>query len=152
MATVEQTMMKVQRFLTGPMGLKISLSDEEIQVRFNNISTAVNISVNDWGKTDDGDSESLVHIWATVLHDVTPTPALFEWVAKEGGAQWFGNVRAIEGPAGSGKVSLIMAHTLLGDFLDQRELEAAMLGVLHSADKLDDELKERFGGKRWADD
>lgn len=152
MATVEQTTMKVQRLLTGPMGLKVSLDGESIQIQFSGSSTAVNLLVREWGKTKEGDPETLVQIWATVLRDVAPSPELFEWAAREGGGYFFGHVRVVDGEPGSGKLRLVMAHTLLGDFLDQRELEAAMYGVLTSADELDDKLKERFGGKRWSDE
>ena len=34
MATVEQTMMKVQRILTGPMGLKVMLESDRFRVNF----------------------------------------------------------------------------------------------------------------------
>jgi hypothetical protein len=50
-----------------------------------------------------------------------------------------------------GLVGLLMSHTLLGDYLDEKELETAMWGVLGAADTWDDELQQKFGGKRWAD-
>lgn len=152
LATTEQTMMKVQRLLTGPLGLHISLNAENIQVRFNDSSTAINLSVKDWGVNKEGEPETLVYLWAPVLREVRPSPEVFEWIAREGGTFWFGHVRAVDGPAGTGTVTLIMEHTLLGDFLDARELEAALYGIIGSADRMDDELKERFGGKRWTDD
>ena len=49
MATVEQTMMKVQRILTGPMGLRLNLAGDRINVRFDGASTAVDVRVMDWG-------------------------------------------------------------------------------------------------------
>lgn len=151
MATTEQTWAKVQRLLTGPLGLNISMGSDNIQVRFADTSTAVNINVKDWGTNREGDPETLVQIWAPVLRDVRPSPEVYEWIAREGGSYFFGHVRAVDGPE-AGTVVLIMSHTLLGDFLDARELEAALYGILGSADQLDDTLKERFGGKRWSDD
>ena len=50
-----------------------------------------------------------------------------------------------------GKLFLLMSHTLLGDYLDEAELSGALFAMLGTADKLDDELKEKFGGKRLAD-
>ena len=47
--------------------------------------------------------------------------------------------------------NLIFSHTLLGDFLDQPELETAMWGLLSVADRWDDELQPKFGGKRSSD-
>ncbi len=42
-------------------------------------------------------------------------------------------------------------HTLLGDYLDEEELHNAVGAVVTTADRLDDELQSRFGGKRSED-
>lgn len=151
MATVEQTMMKVQRLLTGPMGLKVTVGADGFQVGFKDVSTVINIRVKDWGTNGEGDPETLVLLWAPILQGVRPSPELFEWVAREGGKKWFGHIE-VHNEGDSGLVLLVMSHTLLGDFLDERELEAAFKTLLLSADTLDDELQKQFGGKRWADD
>lgn len=149
MATVEQTMMKVQRILTGPMDLRVTLDKDAFVVRFTDASTSVRLRVHDWGKDKDGEPQSLVLITSLILLDVTPTPALFEWVARNGGSRWFGHIEVFE--CQNGLVGLLMSHTLLGDFLDEKELSVAMYGVLGAADTWDDELQAKFGGKRWAD-
>ena len=151
MATVDATMMKVQRLLTGPLGLKIQLQGELIMVFFQNRSTHVNMRVVDWGKTQDGEPRSLVHISAPVLREVTPSPELFKWVATEGTKFWFGHMQLFDDQRNPGKMIMMMAHTLLGDFLDEAELASAMFAVLGSADEWDDKLKEKFGGKRGVD-
>lgn len=150
MATVEQTMMKVQRILTGPMKLQVGLSGDGYSVRFQDTSTVVNLKVHDWGKDAAGESRSLVVISSMILRDVKPSPGLFEWVAREGGSKWFGHIE-VHNDGDSGNVMLIMSHTLLGDTLDEQELQSAMWTVLASADQWDDVLKEKFGGKRWSD-
>lgn len=147
MATVEQTMMKVQRILTGPMGLKVMLEGDRFRVSFHDASTYLTILVRDWGTSDDGEPRTVVLVTAPILWGVTPGPELFEWVAREGGARWFGHVEVHDSGV-EGKVDLIYSHTLLGDFLDRPELEAAMWGLLAAADTWDDELQPRFGGKR----
>ena len=152
MATVEQTMMKVQRLLTGPMGLRIQLAGDTITVAFSDSSTAVHLRVIDGGQNDEGDTRTFVRITSPILRSVRPSPELFEWVAKEAGYNWFGHVAVSDDTNEPGKLFVMMIHTLLGDFLDEGELEAAMFGVLSSADHWDDELKKRFGGKRWADE
>ena len=151
MADVDTTMMKVQRILTGPMGLRINLQGNMITVTFTDVSTRINISVQDWGTNKDGDPASLVRMSAPILWEVDPSPVLFEWVAKEGGNYFFGHVTAHDDSSAPGKLFLMMSHTLLGDYLDEEELSSAMYAMLGSADKLDDELKGRFGGKRLAD-
>ena len=149
MANVDQTMMKVQRILTGPMGLRISLQGNTIGVTFTDVSTRVNVSVHDWGTNKDGDPTSLVQISSPILWEVDPSPGLFEWIAKQ--SYYFGHVSAHDDASSPGKLFLVMSHTLLGDYLDEEELSSAMYAVLGTADKLDDELKQRFGGKRLAD-
>jgi hypothetical protein len=44
-----------------------------------------------------------------------------------------------------------MSHTLLGDYLDEKELVAGLWSVLGAADSWDDELQPRFGGRRMID-
>jgi hypothetical protein len=150
-ADVDQTMMKVQRLLTGPMGLRIHLEGNTIGVQFSDVSTRVNLAVQEWGTNKDGDPCSLVRISCPILWEVPPSPALYEWVAREGGSFLFGHVSAHPDSTSEGKLFLVMSHTLLGDYLDEEELSSALWAVLAAADKLDDELKGRFGGKRLAD-
>ena len=151
MADVDHTMMKVQRLLTGPMGLRIQLEGNTITVVFSDVSTRVNVAVQEWGTNKEGDPQSLVRLSCPILWEVDPTPALYEWIAREGGAYIFGHVAAYDDVSTPGKLFLVMTHTLLGDYLDEEELSSALWAILASADKLDDELKGRFGGKRLAD-
>lgn len=151
MATVDQTMMKVQRLLTGPMGLKIQLQGDTIGVQFTDSSTQVHIRIIDWGKSKDGEPRSLVRISSPILRGVKPMPALYEYIAREAPRLWFGNIAVWDDEETKGLLSLTLGHTLLGDYLDEDELKSAMFGVLNSADELDDVLQKRFGGKRWVD-
>lgn len=150
MATVEQTMMKVQRILTGPMGLKVMLDGDRFRVTFQDASTALSILVKELGSDDEGNPRTVVLVTAPILWGVTPTPELFEWVAREGGSRWFGHVE-VHDSSEAGKVDLMFSHTLLGDFLDQGELETAMWALLSTADTWDDQLLPRFGGRRTTD-
>lgn len=143
-------MMKVQRILTGPMGLRVTLGQNRFTVQFTDMSTAVHLTLHDWGKDDEGEPRTLVIITALLLWEVKVTPALFEWVARSGGSRLFGHVELVDCDD-PGKVNLWMTHTLLGDYLDEKELETAMYAVLYTADAWDDELQQRFGGKRWAE-
>jgi hypothetical protein len=147
MATVEQTMMKVQRILTGPMDLQVTLSKDVFIVRFKDVSTAVHIRVQDWAKDREGNPQTLVLISALILRGVKPNPALYEWVARNGGSRWFGHVEVYDDEE-PGTVYLMMSHTLLGDYLDEKELDTAIGSVLTCADEWDDELQKMFGGKR----
>jgi adenylate cyclase len=147
MATVEQTMMKVQRIMTGPMGLQVMVQDDRFRVTFQDTSTFLTLRVVEWGKDDDGQPRTVVLVTAPILNHVDPTPELFEWVARTGGSRWFGHVE-VHDAGDSGLVNLIFSHTLLGDYLDQPELETAMWGILSVANSWDEELQQKFGGKR----
>jgi hypothetical protein len=150
-ADVDTTMMKVQRLLTGPMGLRVTLQGNSISVSFTDASTRVNVGVQEWGKNKDGDPSSVVQLSCPILWGVEPAPALYEWIARQGGSYYFGHVVAYDDNSAPGKVFLMMSHTLLGDYLDEGELSATLYAMLGTADRLDDELKEKFGGKRLAD-
>lgn len=125
MATVEQTTMKVQRLLTGPLGLKIGLERDIFSIVFSDLSTSVQIRIHEWVKDQEGEPQNLVLISSLILKDVRPSAALFEWV--------------------------IFSHTLLGDYLDEKELGHGVFGILQGANEWDDELQKKFGGKRWVD-
>jgi hypothetical protein len=151
MATVEQTMMKVQRLLTGPMGLRITLApNDSFWVTFSDSSASLQVRVRDGGKDREGEQRTMVLISSLIIRDVKPTPALFEWVARNGGSKWFGHIEVYDDKE-PGTVYLLMSHTLLGDYLDQKELEGGMWTVLNAADAWDDELQKQFGGKRSSD-
>ena len=50
-----------------------------------------------------------------------------------------------------GKFTLWLTHSLLGDYLDIEELKSAVATMANTADRLDDELKAKFGGERYDD-
>lgn len=151
MATVEETMMKVQRILTGPMDLQVTLRQDTFGLRFADSSTAVLIRVQEWGKDADGDPRTVVVISSLILQGVKPSTELFEWVARNGGSRLFGHIEVYDDEE-PGTVYLVMSHTLLGDYLDEKELETAIMSVLIAADGWDEELQQKFGGKRQIDE
>lgn len=151
MPTVEETMMKVQRILTGALGLQVTLRQDTFGLRFADSTTAVLIRVQDWGKDAEGEQRTVVVISSLILQGVKPTPELYEWVARHGGSKLFGHVEVYDDEE-PGTVYLVMSHTLLGDYLDEKELESGIMSVLFAADGWDEELQQRFGGKRQIDD
>lgn len=151
MATVEGTKARVKQLLTDGMGLRISPSGDAFCVDFTDASTRVRITVKDWLQGRDGESQTVVLVEALVLQGVRPSPALFEWVGREGGSKPFGHIKVHDDRHEPGTVFLLMSHTLLGEYLDQQELETAMWGVLFAADSWDDELRRQFGGRRAKD-
>jgi hypothetical protein len=93
----------------------------------------------------EGDQKTFVRLTCPIVFDVQPSAELFEHVAKTGGHYIFGNV--FVGEASDGSVTLLMQHTLLGDYLDDQELIQAVIAMLGSANEIDDELAARFGGR-----
>lgn len=151
MATIDQTMMKVQRILTGPMNLKIQLQGELIGVVFTDSTTVVSLRMLDFGKTKDGEPRTVVRVFAPILRGVPPTPALYEYLARETPRTWFGSIVVDEDKMTPGTVILTFGHSLLGDYLDEQELSVTLYHVHAFANSIDDQLQQRFGGKRLAD-
>lgn len=90
-----------------------------------------------------------VEISATLIEDAPRTPALYQWVSVEGQKYPFGGAR-IE-LLDSGKCSISYQYSLAGDTLDSGELKWAVMNAAYLADRMDDELRERFGGARFLD-
>jgi len=151
MAEVDEVMLKVQRILTGALKLSVTLRDDHFLVGFSDASTTVMIRVLGWNQDDAGNGETAVVLSAPILIDAPASSELFEWVARNGGSRLFGHVEVSDGNA-DGLVHLTMSHTLLGDYIDSKELEHGLYSVLSSADEWDDELKEKFGGRRFSED
>ena len=122
-------------------GLRITLIDGGFQVPFD--STAVNINVLAQ------ESRTLVQLYVPLLRQLPPSPQLFEYVATEGQAYFFGHCRYIRDIDGG---LLVFEHTLLGDYLDADELHSAVAALASTGNDLDDDLQKRFGGKRFVDD
>ena len=97
----------------------------------------------------DDDSAKIV-VYSPFLFKVVPSPELFEWVALNGGGYHFGYITAVE--IDDGSITLAFKYSLLGNYLDEAELVNAILAVMTSANKIDDELKAKFGGEMYHED
>ena len=91
-----------------------------------------------------------VSLRAPILFDVPVSDDLFRWVATEGATLVFGNAHLNLDESGT-TADLYYGNTILGDFLDEQELNIAVAAVGFTADRLDDELLPRFGGRRGSD-
>lgn len=97
------------------------------------------------------DERTSVVLYALMNQNVPATPELFKWVATNTDEYMFGHIglHMLEGD--DPKCNLVFSHTLLGDYLDPEELRSAIGAVANTANRLDDEVQNRFGGERWAD-
>lgn len=91
---------------------------------------------------------SWVVITIPVLVGLQETPELLDFVAHDDD-YIFGHLYLERWEEGT---TLMFGHSLLADYLDEAELGHAVGGMITSADRLDDELKGRFGGHRFHED
>lgn len=145
MPTAEQVRNKVLRMMANNFEVKVD-DDGDIVVRHE--SAICWVSVSGWHEQEG--RNTIVRVRAPILWEVPITPAVYQWVATEGQGYLFGAVRvALEQGKSTG--NLWFTHTLLGDNLDEPELETTVVCVLGDANRLDDELQKKFGGKRTTD-
>jgi hypothetical protein len=135
---------KVQRYLSDLVGPLQLTATGDFSFQFGSARVFVNCTA--FG--DAGDT--VVRVTAPVLFECKPSPDLYEHVATHADDYLFGHLSVQ--PQHDGTVSVMFTHILLGDFLDPEELKRAVGGVVTTADQIDDELKARFGGKRFHDD
>ena len=139
---VNQVKQRVQTFLPRQWNTELK-QDGGWMCRFD--STVVHINV----RTIEGSDATYVVVWAPILWNVPYTTEVADFVARES-RYFFGHV-FIDDDDEPGTVKIIFEHSLLGDYLDEAEIHYAVGAVGNTANRLDDELKARFGGKRQID-
>lgn len=142
MPSVSQTRTVVRRFLSR-LGTVDVGKDEIFSMR--NGSTRVFVAVEDFG-----DGDTWIRIFCPVLTGVSPSPELFEYVALNAGNYRYGTVSAEK--ESDGAIRLLLTHGILGTYLDPEELRIAVALLADSADTIDDQLKQMFGGVRFHED
>lgn len=135
---------KVQRFLADMVGGLQLTATGDFTFQFGSARVFINCA--SFGPAGD----TLVRVTAPVLFECKPSPELYEHIATHSDDYLFGHLSAQTQQDGT--VAVMFTHILLGDFLDPEELKRAVGGVVSTADQIDDELKTRFGGKRFHDD
>jgi len=90
--------------------------------------------------------QTLVKIVALVNRDSPSFDALSGYLAGENLKLIFGKF-SVQPEARM----VFYEHTLLGDFLNRKELEVAIQAIASTADKYDDELQAKFGGKKFGE-
>jgi hypothetical protein len=103
-------------------------------------SAVAHVSVDPWGERD-----ATVTVRAYVVTDVEPTPDLLHFLLRQ-------NDRMRYGAFGLDKDNdVFFEHSVLGSTLDKEELMASVMAVLNTADRYDDEIRQRWGGRRALD-
>lgn len=92
------------------------------------------------------EGQTLVKIVALVNRDAARGDDLAKYLIEE-------NLKLIFGKFSLEPVSrmVFFEHTLLGDFLNRKELEIAVQAIASTADRYDDEIQTKFGGKKFGE-
>jgi hypothetical protein len=132
----------VASMLAGIVG-RVEL-DADGDLSFPHESTRIHVGVRAFGE-----GSHVVNVYAITNVDVALSPELYRYVATHGSDWVFGHLALIEGEDGKGL--LIFRETLLADYLDAGELQTAVVMVAITADQVDDQIKEQFGGRLATD-
>lgn len=141
MATVAETKERVQTYLTRHAPVSID-SDGDLSVSMGSARVFVRV------REHPGGDATVVDCWSIVLAEAPVTADLYEFVATQSDGFIFGHLSLhVDDASNTGMV--LLSHRLLGDYLDEDELMYAVGGLVGSADSIDDDLKNRFGGRRF---
>lgn len=132
---------KVEQLLLDK-DIKLQVSKDSISIPYE--STRVFVLISPFG-----DDHSVVNLRGVVGIDVPISDELKCWVADKSAAFLFGHPAYFEM---DGKAVVEFRHNLLADFLDPDELLTAVACVANTANDLDDEVHEKFGGRRFTDE
>lgn len=147
MATRQQITEHVEQILTNNFRDVEMYAAEGFTLRQGSARAFIEIEA-----TDDSlaHAPAFVRITVPLLQQVTETQELHRHIAFNAGSNRYGSL-ALRSDSEHGTCIYFM-HTLLGNYLDDDELGYAVSEMLAAADDLDDELQQKFGGKRFHED
>lgn len=145
MSAVENTRNKVQRILTQLGRVEID-KDGDFVLRHESAVVFVRVIK---GFGDDG---TLVRFTCPLLLNVPLTPDVFKWVAVEGQDFKIGSCAVWMEADNSKTGTLIFSYTIVGDDVDESEVEASALVTLFACNDLDNKLRDKFGGELFGAD
>jgi hypothetical protein len=150
MESIDAARTTVLKMLTEGMKLPVQIRDDgSLAVMVKDYSTAAFLHFREQEFGGTAPTQSFVSIAAPLLRNVPESAELYRWIAFEGTGFRLPSVQAF--PEKGGTLFLICRHTLLVDYLTLEEFDTAFWAVLAGANQLDEQLKARFGGKRWVD-
>ena len=138
--TQQKVYEKVAGWLSQAYGDKVVPDDDGPSFRVATDRGSVRLRVNSWGA-----NEATIAAYTAVVTDVDHKPALLRFLLRKNHFIDFGAFSL----ASDGDVEL--QYTLVGSTCDQNELLTAVTEILVMADRYDDEIIAKFGGKRGGD-
>lgn len=141
-SNVAEVSATVQRILTNGYNEVSITKDGDWAIRHG--SARAFVQVLGRGEGDSGFTQ--VNVWSIVLSEVKPSLELFKYVAIDAQQYVWGAAYAFED---DGDITIGLRIRLLGEGLTDDQLTRAVGGILGAADDLDDEMKAKFGGRRY---
>ena len=136
MASVEEVHKRITEVLDEA---NVSYGNKGERIYIRQGSAVVFIKVESWLN-----DHAVVELLCHVLKGLERSPELLEKLDELNRGLFFGKAYTHDH-------GVWLAHNLLGDHLDPEELLAALGLLARVADRIDDELKGRFGGQRFSD-
>ncbi len=143
MASVAETKDRVQRFLTQLGQVTI---DDKGRYSMRNGSARIFVEVSELG------DQTWVSLVCPLLLQVPTSPALYEYVALHADDYKYGTLSLGLNPENSGEAMILFTYGMLGTTLDPDELKLAVALLADTADDLDNQLQDKFGGRPFHDD
>ena len=135
-ANILEVKEKVQRYLTDTVGNVQIDSDGDFSFRHGSSQIFVRVA-------EFNEENTTVRVFSPTNLEVPPSPELYKYIATESHKYIFGRLAVQEQENG---LVVIYSDTLLGEFLDPDELKIAVIIVAKTADDIDNEIQEKFGG------
>jgi len=130
---------RVESYLRNEMGNVDVDAEGDYRVSFE--SARVFVCPRPWS-----DDKSVVRIFSITNTDVPVSSDLTRFLVTENFHLLFGHLAYSEVER-----SVWFVHNLLGDFLDEDELTTALRVVVTQANRYDDLIKEKFGGRLFSE-
>jgi|YNPBryantNP2012_1023418.scaffolds.fasta_scaffold00832_9 hypothetical protein len=134
------TVVKFAKELFGEANLRFPDESPVIILDYPGTSTLVFISIYPWR-----DDSSVIEARGLVTRGTELAPDLLLYLLKENIDFRFG------GFAVDGDGDIWFLHSIVGPTCDKEELKATVSAVVATADKFDDEIVARWGGRRLVD-
>jgi len=153
MSKLDEVLNKVQRILVKNYN-NVTLNKEGDGFFLNNGSTRISIiCFGGYVNPDSGEDDGvIVEVSAHIADDLDPSPELYKEVATSVMGRGYGCTLRMWPYDNETKYVVVLESRILGNFLDEAELTAAVDYAGLSADDEDDGFAARHGGKVWNPD
>jgi hypothetical protein len=127
---------RVKGYMRQMFGEQVAVDPDTPQLRLGMGSALIGVMV---GARDD---HAVVSVISYPITEVEPSLELYQYLLHQNSQMYY----AAFGIDDANDITL--GHDLYGDTLDKEELEWALAAVAGVSDQYDDEIKQRWGGKR----